>query len=223
MRDSAPLVYFPLIETTGTTANNLGTLGSAANGTATGVDWANTPAPGGGYAPFFDGTSDYVNIYSVALRDAFDGDEGSMMIWGRAANAGVWTDGALRRMMALYTDTTNRTWITKSSVNNTSEIYHHTNGVTSINRQVIDNPIEWVNYLITFSLAGGESIAYYNGIQQGAAGVLVNAWVGLLSISNCLIGAGTLTPAFPYHGWLAHGAYWDRVLTPTEVARLVEM
>ncbi|MBE0410667.1 MAG: hypothetical protein IBX69_13135 [Anaerolineales bacterium] len=220
---SAPLVYFPLNETAGTTANNLGTLDTAANGIYTGVDLADTPAPGGGRAPFFDGTNDYVNIYSTALRDAFDGDEGSKMIWMKVANAGVWTDAKVRAGIRLYADGSNRMHIAKRSQVYETAFYYQTGGAVNLLVHSTSD-VNWICYVMTWKVgAGGGVYGYYNGIEFDNLGPIANSFAGSLHASNCCIGSYDVTLSNPWHGWLAHGAVWDRVLTPTEVARLAEV
>ena len=81
-----PIAYWKLDETSGTTAINYGTLGTAANGTYSGATLGQVAAPGGGLAPLFDGANDLLNIYSVALQGAFNGATGSALIFGMVYN-----------------------------------------------------------------------------------------------------------------------------------------
>ena len=90
-----PIAYWPLWETAGASAACL--VNPAQSGTAVGVTWANDATGAfGTAAPFFDGANDDINIYTAALAAAFSGHVGSLMVWCRVANAGVWTDGAAR-------------------------------------------------------------------------------------------------------------------------------
>jgi hypothetical protein len=58
----APVGYWPLNEMSGTTAYNLGSLGSGNNGTYTGTFvYGAREFPSGGRAPYFDGSTSWVN------------------------------------------------------------------------------------------------------------------------------------------------------------------
>jgi hypothetical protein len=61
---------------------------------------------------------------------------------------------------------------------------------------------------------------YWNAVQEGATLVPGGDWVGALSATATLIGALANTPTNPWHGWLAHAAVWDRVLSLSEIQEL---
>ncbi len=96
------LAYWPLSEVAGSVAYDFS--GNARHGAYTGVTLGKTGIGDGDTCPFFDGANDFVNIYSVSLRDAFNGAEGTAMIWAKVFNVGVWTDGAYRNTLHLHTD-----------------------------------------------------------------------------------------------------------------------
>ena len=62
-----PIAYWPMNELTGTTMVNYGSLGTAANGTYSGVTLDQVDAPGGGRAGLLDGVNDNVNILYGSL------------------------------------------------------------------------------------------------------------------------------------------------------------
>jgi len=84
-----PIAYWPLWETSGTVARCL--INPAQNGAYNSNVSGWPPGPGigdGNTAPFFDGTNDYVNPFSVTFRGRFNGAEGTVMIWAKVANVG---------------------------------------------------------------------------------------------------------------------------------------
>jgi len=206
-----PIAYWPLWEATGATAQCL--VNPAQNGTAVGVTWANDITGSFGTpAPFFDGANDYVNIYSAALSAALDGLAGTLMIWAKVANVGVWTDAVTRNLFRVVdTDDWNELiYIDKRDVVNTMRWSYTANAVTDAVSTGGWTSVAWVCFMLTWDSVADQLKAYADGTQQGVTQNTLGVWAG--AIDTAVIGASTIVPNAPYHGWLAHCAVWDRAL-----------
>ena len=212
-----PTAYWPLSETSGAVANDIS--GNGYHGAYTGVDLAQPGIGDGRTAPYFDGANDYTNVYSAGLAAAFNGAEGTLLVWARVADAGVWTDGASRYMMNLYVNASNRIHIVKSSSNNLVAMLYRANG-TSQQHSFSAFTLSWLALALTWSAADDEVCGYANGVAAGVPLSGLGAWAGVLSASTTVIGAYSTTPTGVYLGWLGHAALWNRALTPTEVAEV---
>ena len=214
---TGPIAYWPLDESAGTAARCL--VNSAQNGTAVGVTWADDRGPFDTPAPFFDGTNDYINIYSAALDAAFNGATGSMVVWCRVNGAGVWTDGAIRYVARFRVDGDNQFLEQKAAANN-QLVGHGEAGNGTAQIVAVMSSVAWFHFAITWSDSNNDDeFKYYiDGTQEGATSNALNAWAGgALAIAQ--IGASAAATNV-WHGWLAHCAVWDRVLTQAEITAL---
>ena len=213
------LAYWPLWEAEGDVAHDIS--GNGRDGAYTGVTLGQAGIGDGRTCPYFDGTSDCVNVYSDSLRDAFDGSEGTAMIWARVANAGVWTDGTSRYMARFFVDNDNvvRPFI-RSSTNNQLSSRYCAGGVSKDQALLLGPSTGWHCFVVTWSASLDEVRHFADGGQIGATANGLGVWAGNLSPNGTLIGAGWITPTGPWHGYLAHGAMWGKALTPAQVASL---
>ena len=86
----SPIAYWQLNELVGSVAND--SSGNDYHGSIVGCTLGQ-PGIGDGQTSFlFDGINDLVTLPAVALNADFDGDEGTMMVWTRVFNLGVWTE-----------------------------------------------------------------------------------------------------------------------------------
>ena len=201
-------------------ANNYGTLGSVANGAYSGVTLAQVPAPGGGgAAPLFDGINDFVNIYSANFAAAFGKNEGSMAIWLRVANAGVWTDAAARRACSIFVDANNFVNISKDSVANTLAMQYKAAGSLEPFTSNAYAVTTWLHMAVTWSLVGDYAKFYVNGVLISTGGIIGN-WTNALIATGCAVGSANTTPVLCWSGYLAHPAIWTRPLADNEIAAL---
>lgn len=190
----------------------------AQNGAYTGVTLGQPGIGDGRTAPLFDGANDYNNIYTVALAGAFNGAEGTLMMWHRVSAAGVWADGSLDVGIYLRANGNNQVYFQKLVAVNTFEIKYVAGGV-GITRNPITSTTAWFQVAITWSALANIAQAYFNGIPFGLPGA-VGVWAGALSVGNTRIGAFDAVPNFPWNGLLAHCAVWARPLVAAEVAAL---
>lgn len=219
----SPIAYWPLWETAGVTATDQ-INSPAQDGAYTGVTLANAIGPDGvNSAPLFDGANDFVNIYSATLDGVFDGTEGTTMIWARAFNAGVWTDGSNDYALCLKEDNDNFVYLYKIAANNSFNYRYQANNVDETITKGGIISTDWICQAVTWSLSAGvdgEVKAYYNGVQEGATQTALGAWVGSLNAATTIIGALTLLSLNSWYGWLAHCAIWDKALTSTQILNL---
>lgn len=122
----SPIAYWPLNEASGGTAEDLS--GNNYDGSYTGVDLGQTGIGDGNTAPYFDGTNDYVNIYSTGFRDVFNGAEGTVVIWAKVFNADVWTDGNVRYPTEFRVDGSNYVYAWTKFSNNSLASYYYAGG-----------------------------------------------------------------------------------------------
>ena len=209
-----PIAYWPLWEAAGATAECL-VDSPAQDGTYVGVTLGQTGIGDGNTCPLFDGANDYVDQLSAALAGVFDGNEGTILAWTKVFDAGVWTDGLVRRAFCFAADGLNIQYLTKDDVNNAFWYRRKGGNVASL---VIEGGLastDWIVYGMTYSLSTGltgEMRAYRNGLQIGLTQVNLGTWAGGLADWSTVIGAGSEAPDFPWHGYLAHCMVFDRAL-----------
>lgn len=218
-----PIVYWMLDEKTGTVAYDLvsGRVAGAQNGTHVSVTLAEPGIGDGRTSGWYDSVTAYTNIYSAALNTAFNGVTGSMMIWARTNDAGIWTDGTIRVAMQLFADADNFVRLDRSATNNRLDWIYRAGGVTSQRVSDVGPVTDWMCMAITWNAPADEVYAYYNGEQVPVAVVGLGVWGAVpLSATRTLCGSNSTGPSNEWHGWLDHAVVWDRVLTPTEIAEL---
>lgn len=208
--------YWPLDETSGTVARDYSGRGN--NGAHSGVTLGQPGIGDGCTSPLYDGSTSYTNIYSTALAAAFNGAEGTLLIWAKVANAGVWADNANVYRIATLT----------ADANNYVDIQHYTTGVLywesaagatakSVSLASLST-LGWMCIGITGSVSADQLIAYYNGAQTGSTQTGLGTWVGALAAGGCLLGTANTGPAYQWSGSLAHCALWSKALTPAQIA-----
>lgn len=214
----APIGYWPLDEASGGTATNYGTLGSSANGAYSGVTLNNIIAPGRTYAPLWDAVNDRVSISTTALQAGFTPAEFTFLIWGKVANAGVWTDGVQRDLLYLgYNSNPGGNYIEvgKSNVANTLIFKRFANGTNVTQTRSPVSPTDWFLFGGTVSESAGQLISYYNAIAAGPSGTGV--FTGVTFNANQQNIGSTTSAAGGFSGWLAHAMLWNRALTVEEI------
>ena len=211
---TGPIAYWPQSETAGVTAHCL--VNPLQDGTYTGVTLANdNTGPFGTPAPFYDGANDYCNILTAALNAAFNGAQGTSMVWGKVNAAGVWADATIRYLVHLFSGAANFIYQQKTAAVNGSQLRYIAGGVSDL-VNVVNGTTDWFQYVLTWDKAGEELRAYLNGAQFGLTQINLGVWAGALIVAS--IGSYNLVPASPWHGWLGPVGLWDRTLTPAEVA-----
>lgn len=213
-----PIAYWPLNEPSGSVANCL--VDSAQDGTYVGVTLGQTGIGDGNTAPLFDGANDYVDIFSAVFNAAFNGGEGTIALWAKVFDAGVWTEPADWREMIRITDTLNNRIFMGKSPPSTAHWFYVAGGATQSKYVAAMTTTAWMHMAITWSAAADEVCMYLIGVQQGTAMSGLGAWGGALSSNWCTIGSLGKAPSEPWYGWLAHVAVWDTPLRALTIADL---
>ena len=168
-------------------------------------------------APYFDGTNDFVNIYSAALAAAFNGAEGTLLTWARVSGAGVWTDGMFRNIITIDADASNYLRFYRSSVNNVISLYYKAATVAeSISVTGLpDNG--WMQLGLTWNKAADEVKGYKNGAQIGTTQTTLGEWAGAPAATTTVIGAATTAPTGVWSGLIGPTALLNYAATPAQI------
>ena len=212
---TGPIAYWPLWEPSGTVITDIS--GNGRNGAYSGATPPTLGVSGigdGRTAASFPGATAYGNVYSVGLRDAFNGAVGSMIVWVKPA-ADVWTDGSVDGWFWIATaDGQNAIYVRKSATNATIEWRVLAGNVGAVRAKAGQSTVGWLCLALTWN--GSTYQAYYNGVAEGAA-VATGTWAGLPASNSMNVGASSTVPASVANGTLAHVALWNRALSPAEV------
>jgi hypothetical protein len=216
-----PLAYWPLNEAGGVVAYDLSgngynaSIGNAVPGQAGIGD--------GGLCPWFDGTNDYVYLYSAALSAAWGTPAaGTALLWLKVAGSGVWTDGAARRGLSLQNTSANQIVLGRPSNNGSLYWEYRANSVVKTLTLGSQSSVGWLCLGLTWDTATGEAKWYLGGAQQGATVTGIGTWSAAgFNASWCVLGVNNVSAyGEDWYGYLAHCALWARALTPAQMADL---
>lgn len=212
------IAYWPLSETSGTTADNAeGT--AARDGTySAGITLNAATFTSGTPAPSADG-NDHINIYSDSYRDAFPALEGTKAIWIKL-DTNTWTDGLTHWGWTNQVDGANRTAFRKESTNNRLNwIYREGNTERFV---VLDSVTStgWLHMAMTWSAAAGAMKAYFNGAQTGSNQTVSGAFTGSLAATTTTLFAANTSGTTGWTGYLAHAAVWNTPLSAAQILAL---
>lgn len=194
---------------------------AAQDGAYTGVTLGQTGIGDGRTSPFFDGANDFNNVQTAALAAAFDGQEGSLLVWAKVSGAGIWTDAVTRRMIYFVVDGNNYVLLMKHPAANTVRARYMANGVLKTNQMAGISPITWMCWVLTWSKTADTFKVYLGGVQQGATLNGLGVWAG--NPVTSLVGAGSVLPIQVWDGWLAHAALFDSVLGQPAITDLASV
>jgi hypothetical protein len=212
---SSIIGYWPLNERAGAVAYDLS--GNARHGAYTGVDLAQAGVGDRQVSPYFDGVNDYVDIYSPGLAGAFNGAEGTIMIWMRVLDLSKWTPSSSAFSMLLRTDANNLVQMYISSTANNFNVAHVGGGTSKIKLITGMTSLKYLHFGLTWSYSTNRARAFYGGVQFGGDMTGLGVWVGALNSATCLLGSGSKTPTGVHNGWLAHSVALNREATPAEM------
>ena len=170
-----------------------------------------------------DGINGLNNIYSAAFAADFNQQEGTMMLWCKVLNAGIWPAGGDHRAFAIGADLTlNFSIFGIQGANN----FRYEYIAAATNKNVVragESTTDWFHAAVTWSLSAGvngEYNAYFDGVQEGVTQTALGTWVAALAANLACIGAQRSDGLRPWSGNVAHGVVWDIPLTGAEVANL---
>lgn len=210
----SPIAYWPLDDTSGSVATDRS--GNGRDGAYANVTLGQPGVGDGRTAAGFNGTSSTVNVQSASLAAAFNGAAGTLVLQAQVSAAGVWTDGANRRIIHIQADASNRIILFKETTNDLRWLY--VAGGTSEQVVLAATPLGFFQMAITWDKAADQVKAYYNGAQTGATQTTLGTWVGALTAGN--IGSASGGAASFWSGSIAGVALFDRALSAAQIAQL---
>lgn len=205
-----PVAYYVQGEKTGTVARSY--VDPAQNGAYTGVTLGQAGIGDGNTCPYYDGTNDYTDLSNAAFLAAFSGATGSMLIWFLPDPASH-ADGTNRYLARFEVSVSHFVRCQKLGASSTVQIDYRAGAGTVRTHQIVLAAAPTTFGTVGFTWSTTATVSYYNGAVNNSLGGS-GAWAGALA--TALIGAGSVAPANPYHGHLAHMAIWDRVLSGTD-------
>lgn len=211
-----PIAYYQLAEASGTTATD--SSGNAYHGAYTNAVPGGTGMGDSNTGATFDGTGDSIDIHAMA--GAFNGNAGSLVVWGKTS---AWGDSALRALVSISTGGagTNQVWIMKSAALNTLTFQRSdSNDDVVITSSALAGSTAYFCAGLTWSVAANAMKAYINGVQVGATATGLVSAVGTPTATTTTIGASNTSGADSWSGSLAHVAIFDRALSGAEVLSL---
>lgn len=170
----------------------------------------------------FNGTPSHINLLSTGFTSSFNGQEGALLLWAKAASAGLWTDGNVRLLANFTADADNILYIYRDGANNVLRYELHCQAVTTAVVQTLVTPsTDWMMLGLTWSKAANALIAYWNGLPFGTPATVPNPFTGVLT--EAWLGAFNALAQWPWLGYLAHAALWDVPLTAPEMLSMAEV
>ena len=216
----APIAYWKFADGVGTT-NPIDSSGNGYTATNSNFVFGSLGIGDGSTSAYNASTlTAYVDTYSAGWAAAFPGAAGSFFIWAKIKSATELTDGTQHHICRIRADVNNVLEISKTATNNNLN-YKLTAGGAVVQVTKADySDVSWVTMAITWTDAGDQFIAYYNGTQVGTIQTGVGTWSGALSdASSCLLqgNKGSLTA---WLGYAAHCAIFNHVLSPAQILGL---
>ncbi len=207
--------YWPLWETQGVTVTDQGENGL--DGTATGVAWGQPGIGDGLTAPRFDGAGDAIDLSSPALGAAFDGDEGTLLLWLKPAHAALWGDGVTRYALDIRVDGNNRVscHVDGSGYLRVARVAGGVARDCSLLMTGVGDG--WQCVMATWSRQADALKLYRNGTPAGSPASGLLAFAGAPGVA--VIGADSML-AQGWYGCIGHVALWNVALDEREIAML---
>ena len=194
----------------------------ALNGTPVAVTFEET-GPAGTLAGSFNGTTGFIDIYSLGLNALFDPTAFTIILVAKMSTASVWADGVQRTLIGLSSDGSNVWKIYKDAGNNTLSWRCRNGGTTEAHSHTLSTT-DWfmVGMSISGPLASNEVKYFVNGEEVGSDGTL-GTWAGALDPALCTIGAWDSSPILLHSGLIAHVLLLPAVALPAEILKFASI
>lgn len=167
----------------------------------------------------FDGSGDYLQLWSPSLRDAFTPNSFSLSCW-IYANSTLWSDTNQRAILTLQADASNRVLLYKRGTGATNVLqFLVVRGGTSTSVDVTMSGTGW--HHIALTAGGGSWRAWLDATPQSVLKSLSGTWTGNLAATTTVAGAAQIPAAAVWVGRIAHIRLHNRPLVQAELARLV--
>ncbi len=155
---------------------------------------------------------------SQATNSVFNPDEGSLIVWVKASDLGVWSDGVAGRIASFQADANNKVYVEETS-NNEQLNFVYTAGGVSKSITTTASSDEWLQLVMTWSKSNDQFRAFLNDVEVGSVQTGLGNWVGNLS-SGTLIGAESTSGTNSWSGMINDVRLYDRALSQEEVGDL---
>ena len=165
----------------------------------------------------FDGSNDYVDIYSSDLNSVFNPDEGTLVAWAKVSDSSVWSDGAADWIVNMRVDSNN---IVQFFENNGNLYTYYYAGGTQKSISHATTTTEWFQVVLTWNASSDEAKFYFNGSQQGSTQTGLGTWIGNLSSTQSVIGALNNSGNSSWSGDINDVRLYNHALSPDEIASL---
>jgi len=175
-------------------------------------------------AYLFDGTNDYVDVYSPELNSIFDPTKGTLLAFAKVSGAGVWTDNTLRAIFRLDVDGTNTNLlaIQKSNTHNTVNCFYIA-GSNIDKVGITTSTTGWFLVAMTWDTVADELKAYFNGMQSGSTVSGLGIWAGNLNPTKTTIGSINTAPTSVFDGLICHPVLFRDVLADAEILKIKQL
>lgn len=222
VRALGPIAYWPLAESSGTTANDES--GTGRNGTYSGATLGVTGIGDGRTAASLPGSVASINVYSASLADAFNGQQGTLCGWAKVSGAALWTDGSQHELAIFLSALSNYLRIIKRTTNNGIRFEYVANSAGKT-IDLTTSSTGWMFFAFTWDKTGDAAKAYYKDdttpfAQVGATQTTLGAYSGALSSTDTVLGARNTSQTEVWNGPLAHWALFTSALSATALAAL---
>lgn len=210
-----PIGYWPHGEASGTTAYDRS--GNNRNGSYTSALLAQTGIGDGRTS--MGGAADalrYMACTSAGLLSAFSATAGSVALWCKVTDAGVWTDGTVRWVFHCRVDANNYVAMGRTATNGQLLFTYVAGGTASSVTASGLSSTGWMNLIMTWNKAADQVKAYINGTYINVAGSM-GTWAG--TILGLLV-HGYNSSSTAWSGLCQHSAVWARVLAPAEIWKI---
>lgn len=219
------VVYFPLWEEAGIVADNLqGDASGDGEYQATYVLGEEGIGDSPNLSTLLDagGTpGGWVKTYTSYLNNNWDPDEGSIMLWMKAKNAGVWTNNANMALWRWYVDGNNFIYLKKMNGASNELSFQRRGSGTYKNVDIARTDTDFMCLGMSWSVSDNKMKIFINGEKQGTTQTGISAFASSTLVeASSPLGAASNTPDQEWNGWVAHAAHWSKVLTPLQFAHL---
>lgn len=188
--------------------------GNGRHGACTAITFGQPGIGDGRTSASFNGTSSVCNIYSAGLAGAFNGGEGTAIVWVPAAP----NDGVVRTLLILQAvDSNNRILIDKPSGGGVRARY--TAGGTAETFTVAPAPTDWTMYALTWSKTG-DVARFYVGAGAPSEATGLGTWNGALVSTTANIGSSTAAGSVVWADRIAHAWLWGVALSAAQISQL---
>jgi len=163
----------------------------------------------------------YNNIYSAALKNAFDGDAGALFIWMKTDHA--WADVLFERYaIRLQADIDNRIEIFRPAAASALYVRYESDGDSKLMdfSGKVWTTLDWFCVGVMWDrLVNDEVTVWLDGVQADT-GVGLGTWAGDLAATTTVIGASENDGSDCWEGGLGITAIYNEIKTDAEMLYL---